>query len=193
MAAPNAGDVRIAIPNTTGGVKVGATTAPAPTDATTTLDGGFVGVGYIGEDGFTESPSTDTQDIVAWGGDIVRRIQTSHDVTYAFEMIETNAQSLALYYGDDNVTATAASPTAGNRLAVEVKGTQLPRKSVVFEMFDGEVIERIYLPDAQITERSEIQRSHGDAARYSVTFTAYPDASGVKAYIWADDGQVAES
>lgn len=189
MADPNAGDVRIAIPNTTGGVKVGETSTTAPTDATTALDGGFVGVGYIGEDGFTESPSTDTQDITAWGGDVVRTIQTSHSVTYAFEMIETNAQSLALYYGDDNVTATAADASNGNRLATQVKGDQLPRKSVVFEMYDGEVTERIYLPDAQVTERSEIQRAHGDAARYSVTITAYPDDSGVKAYIWSDDGQ----
>lgn len=189
MANPNAGDVRIAIPNATGGVKVADTDETAPTDATTTLASGFVGVGYIGEDGFTESPSTDTQDVVAWGGDIVRRIQTSHDVTYAFEMIETNEQSLALYYGEDYVTATAADSSNGNRLAVEVTGAQLPRKSFVFEMFDGDVIERIYLPDAQVTERSEIQRSHGDAARYSVTITAYPDSSGVKAYIWSDDGQ----
>lgn len=193
MADPNAGDVRIAIPNTTGGVKVGPTSAIAPTDATTALAGEFVGVGYIGEDGFTEAPSTDSQDIVAWGGDIVRRIQTSHDVTYAFEMIETNEQSLKLYYGDDNVTTTAANFSNGNRRTVQVKGTQLPRKSVVFEMFDGDVRERIYLPDAQVTERSEIQRSHGDAARYSVTITAYPDASGVKAYIWSDDGQIVES
>lgn len=188
MANPDAGDVRIAIPNATGGVKVADTTDTAPTDATTSLDAAFVGVGYIGEDGFTEAPSTDSQDVVAWGGDILRRIQTSHDVTYAFEMIETNAQSLGLYYGATNVTTTAADGSNGARITTNVTGAQLPRKSFVFEMFDGVAKERIYLPDAQVTERGEIQRSHGDVSRYMVTITAYPDSSGVKAYMWSDDG-----
>ena len=69
------------------GTKVGASA----------LDPAFKAVGYISSDGVVESTSTDSSDIVAWGGDTVRTVQTSHAVTYAFTMIETNQESTSVY------------------------------------------------------------------------------------------------
>lgn len=157
----------------TGVVYHGATTATAPTNATGTAASGFTALGYIDDSGITESPSVSTNKIKAWqNGDIVRVVQTEHDVTYKFSAIETNDKTVALYYGN----GTAASGV--------VNGTALANGSWIFDVVDGSHTKRIYLPLAQITDRDPIKYVNGDPFAYGFTVTAYPDASGNKAYYW---------
>jgi hypothetical protein len=167
--------------NTATNVLVGVTGsiyyAPAGTAVPTTvggaLNGAFVDVGYISEDGVSTSVTNDSAEIKAWqNGDIVRRIQTSHDFTLAFAMLETNAASLELYWGNY---------TAG---AVEVTGDQPYRGAFVVNVVDDTSDVRYVIPDGQITERGELTYVNGEAALYQVTLTTYPDVSGVKAYIY---------
>ena len=163
------------------GVTGGAFHAPAatalPTNSTTALAAGYLEVGYISEDGITQSISSDVTDIKAWqNGDVVRKVQTSHDLTYQFTMIETSAESLKVYYADADASLTA----------VEVTGGQSPREVWVLEVADGVNDIRIVLPDAQVTERGDVSYKNDEAIAYPVTITAYPDSSGVKAYIYMD-------
>jgi hypothetical protein len=58
----------------------------------------------------------------------------------------------------------------------------------VFEILDGLRTGRVVLPDAQVTARGDVSYVDTDAVSYPVTLTAYPDANGVKAYIYWDDG-----
>lgn len=189
--ANTSANVRIGKPASTGGVLVGALGAsPAlPTDATTALASGFNGVGYIGEDGVTMSQGTDVKEIKSWGGDTVRKVQTSHDCTFKFVMIETNQYSAAAYFGDANVTYTAPTPTKGNLVNSKVTGAELDHKKWVFEILDGLAKVRVVVPDGQITERGDVAFKTDEAIGYEVTVTAYPDASAVKAYLYTDDGQ----
>jgi hypothetical protein len=156
-----------------------------PTTTSGALASGFNEVGYISEDGITETTSTDTNDIIAWqNGDLVRRVQTSHDFTLQFTMLETNEHSLKLYYND--YTHGAGASVDG---VVKVSGTQGYRGAFVLMVVDGTELVRIVLPDAQVTERGDVQYVNGDATSYQVTITAYPDASGYKAYkYYATDG-----
>lgn len=173
-----AADVLVGKPAVTGGALIADVGTTLPTDATTALNAAFFGVGYVSEDGLTQSINADTQEIKAWGGDIVRRVQTTHDVTYHLTMIETTDLTLAAYYGDDNVSAGTVELVAGD----------LPYKSWVFEIDDvanGAKV-RVVVPNGQITARGDVVFKDDTALGYDVTITAYPDNTGVKAYIYTD-------
>jgi hypothetical protein len=161
------------------GVTGGVYTAPEGTAIPTTvegaLDGAFAEVGYVSEDGLTQSIGADITDIKAWqNGDVVRKIQTSHDLTFAFTMIETSSVTLEAYYGNY---------TAGT---VEITGDQLPHGPWVLSVIDGDAVIRIVIPDGQVTERGDISYVNGDAVGYPVTISCFPDVSGVKAYMYLD-------
>jgi hypothetical protein len=161
------------------GVTGGAYTAPdgttLPEDATEALEAAFADVGYISEDGVVQSIGADITDIKAWqNGDVVRKIQTSHDLTYAFTMIETSDVTLEAYYGNY---------AAGE---VQITGDQLPHGPWVLSVIDGDAEIRIVIPDGQVTERGDISYVNGDAVGYPITISCFPDDDGVKAYMYLD-------
>ncbi len=162
--------VRVAV---TGGVFANlAGGASVPTSATSVLGAEFDELGYAGEDGVTQTINAQTTDIKAWqNGDTVRKVQTSHDVTYAFTMLETNENTLEAYYGNYD---------SGH---VELVGDELPRMPWVIDVYDGFERVRIAIPDGQITERGAITYVSSNAISYGVTITAYPVA-GVKAHLY---------
>lgn len=167
-------NVRVAV---TGSINYGPAGTTLPTDATTALHANFDEVGYANEDGITQNINEERTDIKAWqNGDIVRKVRSSHDVTYAFTMLETNLVSLEIYYGDGSVTGTLADGV------VEIKGDMNTRGEWVLHVIDGDNLIRIVIPDGEVTERGEVSFVNANAVQYPVTITAYPDATDVKAY-----------
>jgi len=170
--ALDADNVRVAI---SGGVFTAPTGTALPTTADATLNVAFTDLGYVSEDGIVESQEADVTDIVAWqNGDVVRKVQTSHDLTYELTLIETKDAVLETYYG------------ALSSGVVEVTGDQLGRQSWVIDVIDGDHDIRVVIPEGQVTERGEVTYANGEAISYQVTITAYPDVTGVKAYIYRD-------
>jgi hypothetical protein len=168
--ALDSGNVRVGV---TGVVYVAPLGTTLPTSATTTPAGGFTDVGYISDAGVTQSIAEDITDIQAWQlGTVVRRVQTSHSLTFQFEFLETNATTLAQYYG------TYASGVAS------VTGVAGARQSWIIHVDDGTSDIRVVIPEAEISERGDTSYVNGEAVRYPVTLSAYPDDSGVKAYIY---------
>lgn len=179
-------------PLATGGIYVAPMGTALPTDTTTALDPAFVSLGYISEEGVSESMSRDTSKVKAWGGDVVKIVQSEHSVTYSYSMIESaSAAVLKEVYGEENVTFTAATTTAGNQTVARVTSEQLPHLVRVVEIKDGDARIRIVLPDSQITEQGDITYADADVIAYPVTLEAFADpADGVtKAYKYADDGK----
>ena len=157
----------------TGVVYKGATTATAPTSATGTAASGFVALGYIDEKGVTETPTISTNKIKAWqNGDVVAVPKTEDEVTYKFTCLETNDTTVAAYYGN----GTSASGV--------VNGTALAHASWIIDATIGTKVKRTYVPDGQVTDRGPITYVNGEAVGYEMTVTAFPDASGNKAYWW---------
>ena len=154
----------------------------------TALTTPYVAAGFISEDGVTETNESDTEKIKAWGGDTVRVVETSHEVTLSWTFLETNSLVLAEVYGAGNVTTTPATSTKGTLNAIAVKGGALPERAYVFEMKDGNKRVRVVAPNFQITEVGDTQFVHSAATGYEVTGEALPDASGVKLYIYTNDG-----
>lgn len=189
----NARNVAVGKPLATGGVLIGPLGAEAPEDAATALDAAFVAAGYVGEDGLTETTDRSTEKVKAWGGDIVKVLQTDFSVTYQFTFIEThNSTVLETVYGEGNVVTTAATSSAGTLRAVKVNAEQLPHKSFVFDMRDGDARIRIHVPDGQVTEVGEITYSDSELIGYQVTVEAFRDPElNAQAVKFLDDGVVA--
>ena len=186
-------NVLIGTPNqlTTGAIAKAAIGTALPTDATTALNASFTDSGYVSENGLSLTPSVSTADIRDWSGTLVRRIIQTFDGTLSWEMLQTDEQAMKVAFGDENVTATAATSAHGNQLAVSL-GAELPeRASWVFSMKDGDHRMRIVVPDGQITTVGEVSFTSSAAIVWPVTLSCYPDASGKSIYIYTDDGETA--
>lgn len=146
-----------------------------PTDATTALNAAFKQLGYVSEDGLVNNNSADSEDIKAWGGDIVLSLQTEKTDTFQFTLLEVlNTEVLKAVYGSDNVTGALATG-----ITVTANSSEAEEAAWVFEMVMREgTVKRIVIPDAKITELGEIAYRDDEAVGYEVTITCYPDATG---------------
>ena len=161
----------------TGGVAAGPIDSTLPTDATTTLPAGVTPLGLVGDEGVSLTRERSTDDIRAWGGQIVRTVQTEFSETATLQFLESDkAEVLKEVYGEDNVTVT------GGNIAITHNEQTLPSRVFVFDMKDGDKRRRLVLPNAQITGTEDITYVHSDIIRYGVTITAYPDEDGNCAY-----------
>ena len=178
MAAPDSGNVLVGKPKVTGGVLAGPLTATLPTNASTAVGGTFVGLGYVSDAGLTQTIATETTNIVAWGGSTVRVVKTSHDVSYAVTLIETNPATLAEFYGIENVD------TVDELTTVKINENGNGRRRYVFDMIDGDFNIRVVVPNGEVTETGDITYVDGEPIGYEITISAYPDPSGNKAYLY---------
>jgi len=189
MAAPAVKNVVAGKPLATGGVLSGPEGTALPTDATTALNAGFKALGYASEDGLTRSTERSTEKVRAWGGDIVKVVQSEFSVTYSVTLLgATDADVLKVVYGDDNVTTTAADATHGTRQAVAVNGDELPYRPFVFEMKDGKTRLRIVVPNGRVTEVGEISYTDSGVVAFPLTIEAFEDEDGNNSYEYSDDG-----
>lgn len=158
----------------TGDVYVAPTGTALPVTTAAVPNVAFQAVGYLTEDGITESQGDTTTEIKAWqNADVVRRIQTDHSAQFKMTFLEVNSVSLREYYG-------------GNYAAgiVQIKAGVTPRKSWIIDTFDGSYKIRIVIPDGQIVERGDVTYKNGDAISFPITIECYPDSTGVKAYVY---------
>lgn len=192
MANPTAANTMAGKPAVTGGILYGPTGTALPTDSVTALNVGFVGCGYITEDGLTGKEERDTKDVLDWGGITVASLQTSFKDEFEFGFLEFLNEKVAdAIYGGAQVTPTAANASHGNQLAVSVGGTEATHYSWIFEMKHGLKTARIVVPDGQITKVGDIDYKSDDLIGRKVTLTCYPDSSGFSHYVYTDDGSVA--
>lgn len=161
--ALDSSNVRVAV---TGAVQIGDTGATAPTDGDTEWTEG-TDLGYVGEDGVTETRDRSSEQIRAWqNGDVLREVVTEASLTYTFILVETKAETVELYYGN-TVDATDGS--------IPIVPTKTGgRKSFVIDVIDGDDFIRTYIPSGEVTEVGDQVYANGEPIGYEVTITAYP-------------------
>jgi hypothetical protein len=177
-------------PAVSGGILVAPVKTALPTNESTAPNAAFVSVGYLGDSGFSRQEKLDSELKRAWGGDPLVTIVKATEFTAKFTLAEyLRAITQRLIYGDENVTFTAATSSTGGKLAIIGKSAASPHKAWIIEVFSGAAKGRIVFPDAQITERDDVEYTDEDIAARGVTITLFPDAEGNYFYEYWDDGR----
>lgn len=149
------------------------TTLPAAVD--TVLDNAYKCLGYCSEDGVTNATNISTENIKAWGGDIVDTPMTEKIETYQFKAIESlNIDVLKAAYGDSNVTGTASTG-----ITVRHNATNQPACVYVIDMLlrDGGK-QRTVIPNAKLTGMGDVAYKDNEAIGFDMTFTALSGGFG---------------
>ena len=168
-------NVTAAKPKVGGAIYAAPVGTTLPTDVTTALDAAFKELGYVSEDGVTNSNSPESDVVKAWGGDTVLTLLTSKDDKFAFTLIEVlNLDVLKLVYGETNVTGSLA---AG--VTITANSKELEDHALVIDMvMKGGVLKRVVIPQAKVSEIGDIVYSDSDAVGYETTLQCYNDAAG---------------
>ena len=129
-------------------------------------------MGYISEDGVTNSNTPDTTDIKAWGGDTV--LLTKKD-EFKFTLIESlNPDVLKVVHGDANVSGTLSTGVTVN----VNDGNEEPSAWVIEMLLNANTLKRIVIPKGKVADVGEVTYKDDDAVGYEVTISAGRDDAG---------------
>lgn len=176
---PNKANVSTGKPNLAGAVLRAAAGTTLPTDGTTALDAAFKDMGFVSEDGVTNNNSPETENIKAWGGQVVAVVSTEKPDEFRIKFIEAlNENVLKTVYGDANVIT-------GQDGTITVKATadEPSEHPYVIELhLSGGARRRIVIPAGVLKETAEIVYKDDEPIGYDVTISCLPDATGVNHY-----------
>lgn len=172
--------VRVGI---TGEMYVAPVGTAAPTTSVSALNASFIGLGYVSEDGVTESYDDTIEDLVAWqNATVVRSVTTESKATLQLTLIETKGEVLELYHKGSAVAVVSAG-----QWKIDVEAGQADPRAFVIDVLDGTKHIRIYVANGEVTERGEIVYANGEAIGYDITITCYPDSNNVVLTKFSDD------
>lgn len=142
-----------------------------PTDATTALDEGWVSLGDLSDQGFTEGKSISTTSHKCWHGSNVLTTVDDEDNTFSCEFIEVNRPAAAkLRYGDENVEEDA---TTGEVTHIQGVAGKLKSHPLIFEELESNGYKRrtVYRK-ATVTSFDDVPHQRGSLMLYGMTFSA---------------------
>lgn len=170
----NASNVTTGKPMTTGAVFRAPLGSTLPADTKTELDPAFICLGYVSEDGVSNSAAPDTDTVKAWGGDPVLYTNNGREDTFQITLIEaTNVDVLKTAYNNANVTGTLK-----DGMTVRVNSDDADEAAYVIDLIlKGGTRKRIVIPDAKVTDLGDITYNDGDPVGYEVTLSALPYAA----------------
>lgn len=177
---PTTKNVSAGKPRVAGAIYRAPLNTPLPTDASTQLAAGYVDMGYISEDGVTNSNSPETEKIKAWGGQVVLIVSTEKPDTFKLTFLEAlNPNVLQTVYGAGNVTTDSSAGT----ISVVANAEALEEHVYVIDIaMRGGALKRIVIPDGALSELGDIVYKDDEAIGYEVTLDCLPDASGNNHY-----------
>ncbi len=161
----------------------GVTGTTLPTDATTSLAAGFKDAGSITDDGIADSTSQDFNDFYAWQGNVlVASIPGQYTKTFKFAAQEVNGVTLGVQYGGSTLTQQAWGVSIAEKAPVRDI-----RAWVLHGISDSGKLQRIVIPQGQVSERGDVVWSSKDITVYEWTVKCFVDSSGNVAYRYLYD------
>jgi len=181
---PTVTNVSAATPGVSGAIYRAPLGTSLPSDATTSLGGSYVELGYISEDGLVNTNSPETENIKDWGGTDVLNVLTEKTDEFQCTLIEVlNEDVLKAVYGASNVTGTLATGIAVTANADE----QEEAIWVVDMVMRNGVLKRIVIPNGKISELGDITYKRNEAVGYEITLTGLADSSGNTHYEYIEE------
>lgn len=138
----------------------------------------FVDLGYISDDGITESVDEDSETFTPWQSNSpIRTETTSSTKTFNATLWESKFETISVFY---RVGAEDFTTEADDSVSFVEKGKP-PRdlRSYGIDVVDGTYSRRIILPYAEVTERGDVSYKSDTMIGYEVTITAYPGADNI--------------
>lgn len=138
-------------------------------------------IGAISENGLTQGFDEDSQEYTPWGftspfrTTITKSLRT-FGIT-AWESGRTTVQSLQYRIPVDEL-----EPVSGLTTFAETASPVPDRRSFWFVVFDGNFQRGFYVPEGEITDRSDVSHKQDEIAGFEWTITAYPDEAGNTVY-----------
>ena len=148
-----------------------------PTDSSTPLAAAFKLLGYLSEDGLTNTTDTDATEIKDANGTTVMKVITSYAESYQFALLEVlRAEAAKMRYNTGAVTGTDKSMTIKHQMPSDEDFV------LVFEIaMSGDVKDRLVIGNCTRAEFGDRQVHAGDAQVYDVTASANDMGNGVTA------------
>ena len=177
---PTVANVSTGKPKVAGAVFRAPLGTALPTDASTALASTYKELGYVSEDGVTNTNSPDSDTVKAWGGATVLVVQNEMSDEWQLTLIEAlNPDVLKAVYGDSKVTVDSQAGT----ITVQATAEQRVDAVYVIDMvLKGCAMKRVVIPNGSLSELGEIVYKDDEPIGYELTLNALPDASGVQHY-----------
>jgi hypothetical protein len=144
-----------------------------PTDSTTALDAAFVNLGYA-KSGFVFTPSLKTSPVMGWQStNILRLITTEKTTKLGFELLQSNADTLALAWDGTIV------PGTGNAFSIDIPDdASVNEAAYVVDMVDGSVSYRFVIERAALLTPPTIKGDRTAETSYAFEVQVLVPADG---------------
>ena len=166
-------NVSVGKPKIAGAIYMAAAGTTLPTDTESSLSS-YTALGYVSDDGVTNTNSPEADTVKAWGGDTVLTLLTAKPDQFKFTLIEAlNADVLKAVYGSTNVSGALSTG-----LTVHANSKQIAACVWVIDMIlTNNAVKRIVIPEGQLAELGDIVYKDDEAIGYEITINALPSTA----------------
>lgn len=138
-------------------------------------------IGAISEEGLTQGFEEESQSFTPWGyTSPIRTTITSSLRTFQITAWETGRVVVqSIQY---RIPVADLAPASGLTEFAETASPMPDRRTWWFLVLDGEFRRGFYVPEGEVTARTEVSHRQDQVAGYQWTVTAYPDDAGNTVY-----------
>ncbi|WP_031189809.1 MULTISPECIES: hypothetical protein [Streptomyces] len=164
-----------------GGGWVSATGTAAPASPLVQPTGPWEPLGAISDDGLTYGFDEDSQEFTPWGLTSPFRTQITKSVrTFGLTLWETSRVAVqSIMY---RIPAAELEPVGGITSFAETASPEPDRRAWWFLVIDGDSARGFYVPQGEVSDRSDVSFKQDEMSGYEITITAYPDSAGNTVY-----------
>lgn len=153
----------------------------APATPTTQPASLWLPMGAMSDDGLVQGFDEDSQTFTPWGLTSPFRTQITKSLrtfkVTAWETARVVVQSLQY-----RIPVSSLVPASGVTSFAETASPSPDRRAFWFLVIDGNIYRGFYVPQGEITDRSDVTHKQDSMAGFEWTVTAYPDDAGNTVY-----------